>query len=232
MPLVGLQHREIVPTMAAAIERHDMAQDTRIDPAPEQIFEIREVPWAPGYFITTNGDVLSLKRSKQNGVDFARKLVTAISSNGYLIVSLCQKNRTKTQSVHILVLETFIGPCPDGLEGCHNDGNKLNCHLDNLRWDTRKSNAADRIKHKTDFSGARNPSAKVQKPEDIERIIYMFRHGFCTTKISQIMNIHSTTVGRILTKHCHEYNGKEKNRDALLRGLATRKARAASGGKY
>lgn len=49
--------------------------------------------------------------------------------------------------IHRLVLEAFIGPCPEGMEGCHNDGDASNNHLENLRWDTHSANMYDRVKH-------------------------------------------------------------------------------------
>lgn len=57
--------------------------------------------------------------------------------------------RQKSHWVHRLVLETFVGPCPDGMEGCHNDGNPTNNVLGNLRWDTHEENTADVRKHGT-----------------------------------------------------------------------------------
>lgn len=49
--------------------------------------------------------------------------------------------------VHVLVLEAFVGPRPDGMEGCHNDGDPSNNRLSNLRWDTPLANWSDRRKH-------------------------------------------------------------------------------------
>lgn len=51
--------------------------------------------------------------------------------------------------VHRLVLMAFVGPCPEGMQACHNDGNARNNHLSNLRWDTPSSNMHDRVKHGT-----------------------------------------------------------------------------------
>ena len=42
--------------------------------------------------------------------------------------------------VHRLVLETFDGPCPEGMECHHKDGDKLNNHLSNLEWVTHSKN--------------------------------------------------------------------------------------------
>jgi hypothetical protein len=42
-----------------------------------------------------------------------------------------------------LVLEAFVGPCPDGLEACHWDDDPTNNRLSNLRWDTSIANKRD-----------------------------------------------------------------------------------------
>lgn len=48
-----------------------------------------------------------------------------------------------TKSIHRLVLETFVGPCPKGMECCHADSDPTNNSLSNLRWDTHAGNMAD-----------------------------------------------------------------------------------------
>jgi hypothetical protein len=45
-----------------------------------------------------------------------------------------------TLRVHRLILETFVGPCPEGHETLHLDDNPRNNRLENLRWGTRKEN--------------------------------------------------------------------------------------------
>jgi len=50
--------------------------------------------------------------------------------------------------VHVLVLTAFVGPCPDGLECCHNDGDPANNRVGNLRWDTRLANVHDMMRHR------------------------------------------------------------------------------------
>jgi hypothetical protein len=55
--------------------------------------------------------------------------------------------------VHRLVLSAFVGLCPPGMEGCHEDNNGLNNWLWNLRWDTPTGNQRDRIKHGTSLRG-------------------------------------------------------------------------------
>jgi hypothetical protein len=69
----------------------------------------------------------------------------------------------RTVYVHELVLRVFVGPRPAGLQGCHNDGDKLNNSLTNLRWDTRESNALDKRTHGTTPAGERNSKAKLTR---------------------------------------------------------------------
>jgi hypothetical protein len=53
--------------------------------------------------------------------------------------------------VHRLVLLAFVGPCPPGQQGCHNDGHPANNLPGNLRWDTGRSNMLDKQRHGTDY---------------------------------------------------------------------------------
>lgn len=60
--------------------------------------------------------------------------------NGYVTISLKKDGKAFPRRLHRLVLENFIGPCPQGCEACHQDGNKKNNFLSNLRWDTHQNN--------------------------------------------------------------------------------------------
>ena len=75
------------------------------------------------------------------------------AGKGHLRVELSLYNQPRSIYVHRMVLEAFVGPCPDGMEGCHNDGDPTNNHLDNLRWDTRSENVRDAIRHGTYSNG-------------------------------------------------------------------------------
>lgn len=70
-----------------------------------------------------------------------------IGSNGYPSVVLGREIGTRT--VHSLVAETFIGPCPSGMEVRHIDGNRTNPRLENLCYGTRAENMQDAREHGT-----------------------------------------------------------------------------------
>jgi HNH endonuclease len=76
------------------------------------------------------------------------------------------------KAVHRLVLEAFVGPCPEGMECRHLDGNRTNNRLDNLAWGTRIENHEDMKRHGTRPTGSRHHKAKINE-SDIPEIIRM-----------------------------------------------------------
>lgn len=71
--------------------------------------------------------------------------------HGRLIVSFHRDYARWTEAIHRLVLTAFVGVCPEGMEGCHNNGNCADNRLTNLRWDTHLNNLLDKVRHGTDY---------------------------------------------------------------------------------
>jgi len=78
------------------------------------------------------------------------------SSSGYWSVFLRQDGKYKNCKIHVLVMRTFRGPCPPGQQVCHNDGNKLNLALSNLRYGTQSTNNRDQLHHGTHYEANRD----------------------------------------------------------------------------
>ncbi len=70
-------------------------------------------------------------------------------TSGRAVVCLSMASKVTKRFVHHLVLEAFVGPRPAGTECAHGDGDPLNNRLANLRWDTPRGNAADKVRHGT-----------------------------------------------------------------------------------
>lgn len=80
---------------------------------------------------------------------FKRKRITILSPSkskfGYYGVNLCSNGKASYKRIAYLVMLSFIGNCPTGLEICHGDGNPGNNHLSNLRYDTHRANMLDAV---------------------------------------------------------------------------------------
>jgi len=91
-----------------------------------------------------------------------------ISNKNYSSVCLNRDGKEITRSVHRLVLEAFVGSCPEGMECCHNDGNQQNNALLNLRWDTHSGNMKDKKRHGTTNLDLRGVSWKLMDEDVVE----------------------------------------------------------------
>lgn len=117
------------------------------------------------YEVSSIGRVRSLPRTvvTARGVRKykGRVLSPSMHKTGYLAVNI----RNATHYVHRLVLAAFVGPCPVGCECCHNNGDRADNRLSNLRWDTFSANQRDRITHGTHNRGERCGMAKLTAKE-------------------------------------------------------------------
>ncbi len=137
----------------------------------EQV-EYRDVAGFPGYRVGSDGTVWSCKprpwSSRRLDACRWRLLKSAPIARGYLAVNLTLDSIGYTFLVHRLVLQSFIGPAPDGTECRHRDGNMLNNHLDNLCWGTREENCADMVLHGTAPRGENCGAAKLTVAQVLE----------------------------------------------------------------
>lgn len=99
--------------------------------------------------------------------------------------------------VHRLILEAFKGKCPEGMWGCHNDGNTENNSIDNLRWDYPLNNLLDKVAHGTLLKGEDNPRAKLTDKE-VKELLVLRQQGWLQNDIAAKFNITQSHVSAIL----------------------------------
>ena len=112
--------------------------------------EYRDISGWPGYRVGSDGTVWSCHIKGSHGrkdFDSWRLMTFTHNSYGHRRVILQKNGVRRDATIGRLVLEAFIGFCPNGMEMCHGDGKPANDSLDNLRWGTKKENAADCIRH-------------------------------------------------------------------------------------
>lgn len=95
------------------------------------------------YEVSDQGNVRSLHWNPP------RILRAGTTAAGYKLVCLAKAGRSTSYNVHQLVLETFVGPRPEGSECCHGAGGPADNRLANLRWDTSSANNFDQVLHGT-----------------------------------------------------------------------------------
>lgn len=121
-----------------------------------------------------------------------------------VMIGLRKEGQTFEYRLHRLVLEAFIGPCPDGMEGCHGDGNPLNNHLDNLRWDTHIANVADCIRHGRKTKppiriGEKHHNTKLTAQDILFIRSVQMRRG-SKAELARKFNVAQITITRILRR--------------------------------
>lgn len=173
--------------------------------------EYRDVEGFDGYRVGTDGSVWScltvgrIKGTTHNGSGFTQRdpnnwhrlKASRPDDKHYSHVRLCRDCKPHTREVHRLVLEAFRGPCPTGMEGCHNDGNRENCALENLRWDTPTNNHADKVRHGTGLRGSMIYGSKLTE-QMIPEIFRLSKLGLSQRAIGKRVGIRQSGVSRIL----------------------------------
>lgn len=112
---------------------------------------------------------------------------------GYLYVSLRKNGKIATRCVHLLVAEAFIGPRPPGAHTCHRNGDPTDAHAVNLRYDTPRGNAMDKVPHGTHRRGERSSTSKLT--EDDVRFIRGSELG--EKELASIFGVSRSLIGLI-----------------------------------
>jgi len=146
---------------------------------------MKDIPGFPDYAITRDGRVWSKPRKDSKGCfRKGRWLKLHLCGKGYLFITLYKKQKIHYKYPHRLVLETYVGPCPKGMECRHLDGNPLNNNLDNLKWGTYQENKNDSVKHGTippNQMGSNNYCSKLTEMK-VKVIRYLYSTRLFTQK--------------------------------------------------
>ena len=104
----------------------------------------------------------------------------------YPRIGLSRDKKRQKHLIHRLVLAAFVGPCPAGMESCHNDGNVNNSSLENLRYDTPKNNYKDRLSHGNVVRGERHGKSKLTE-------LQVLKIRESTDPITDLARLHGVT---------------------------------------
>lgn len=151
-----------------------------------------------GYFISNTGEIYSDKpRPNSKKPRERHKLSQWINSWGYKCVTLFN-DKNYNIPVHLLMLRCFVGEAPKGFHCRHLDNNKLNNHIDNLKWGTRSENQKDRLLNNTSNRGSRHGMSKL-KEINVLQIRALKRSTTMSNKdIAKMFDVSETTIIHII----------------------------------
>lgn len=145
------------------------------------------------YAVSDHGNVMSMdfRRSGLPGLLRGNDI-----GGGYLQVRLGRK----TVLVHRLVAAAFIGPCPDGMEVNHKDGDPSNSKASNLEYLTHAENIlhAFRTGLATRPIGEKNPAARLTEAQ-VKSIRDLLARGDSPAAIAHQFDVARRTISAIKT---------------------------------
>lgn len=160
--------------------------------------EYRIIPRCSKYAAGSDGSIWSRANERIERGAWVRRS-PGKANNGYLRVDLYDGEFIGIFGVHRLVLEAFVGPCPEGMQACHNNGNKLDNRPENLRWDTGSNNCQDRRRHGTALLGKKNHRARLTEA-DVQEIRRLKREtGMSGYKISLKLGFNKQAVLHVIS---------------------------------
>lgn len=122
----------------------------------------REIPGFEGlYTISDEGQVWSIRKNQPVSIWLNR--------TGYSMVTVWKNCKRKHFALHTLLLTVFVGERPSPKhQGCHDNGNKADNRLNNLRWDTVRANHLDKKAHGTFQEGEKHGRHKFTDEQVLE----------------------------------------------------------------
>ena len=137
--------------------------------------------WAavPGYEdcyeVSSTGRVRRVG-SGRGSID-GRLLTLGKHRGGYRTASLWHGNEAKSFLVHRLVMMAFSGPCPEGREVNHRNGDKADNRLENLEYVTRQENIDHAVETGLIANKGEGNSQSKLSAGDVQRIRGEYRPG-------------------------------------------------------
>ncbi len=153
----------------------------------------------PGYRVGSDGSVWSKRRQYSRGklVMGWHRLKLSTRKTGYVTACFRVGPKNYVRYVHHLVLEAFVGPCPEGMECCHGPGGASDNGVENVRWGTPEENDGDKHLHGRILRGDRHPLTKVSD-RDIALIRFLAGEGVGHDILAAAFGVHRGHIAGIV----------------------------------
>lgn len=158
--------------------------------------EWREVVGFSSYEVSNIGRVRRVKAAMGTRPSYILK--PRPNKDGRIQYCLYRDGKRHEMQAHRLVLEAFIGPCPETYECRHLDGNHLNNSVENLCWGTRSENMQDKRRHGT--SCHTQDGLRKFGPEEIAEIRKLRREGMSFPSLAKKFEVWPRTIEQIVKR--------------------------------
>ena len=168
----------------------------------------RDIPgWEGFYRVSDKGRVKSLARkvvhSWNGGMIFRKARIMRLAVvRKHLVLTLQAGGREEMKYVHRLVLEAFVGPCPEGMECRHfPDRDPANNRLENLQWGTRLQNRRDRkVQGECLARGERHGNAKLSESA-VRKIRKLYRKNlFGYKRLAAMFGVDQVSIYNVIAR--------------------------------
>lgn len=176
--------------------------------------------WKPVHGYEASYEVSNFGQVRRIGKGLAvragRILTPRLTPDGYAKVKLSRHAKSKLASVHVLVLEAFIEPRPDGMQCNHLNGIRHDNRLENLAWVTPSENLqhAYDVLGRTPPQGQNHGNAKLTEADirEIRRLHKLHQgyhsHEYSYPDLAKRFNVSPSLIGHIVRgiawKHIHD----------------------------
>ncbi len=162
--------------------------------------EYKPIPGYPGYRAGDDGTIWSCwvrcGAYGQHVLSDEWLLLTPDLNNKDLKARYNLKHISGTKhkrSCAYFVLLAFVGPRPEGMEACHNNGKCLDDRKSNLRWDTKLNNENDKLLHGTRPKGSKVNTSKLNDSE-VGEILELIAAGERVKDIAEMYDVTESAI--------------------------------------
>lgn len=169
------------------------------------------------YEVSDLGRVRSLDRSVECATKLGNRQIKVLKGRilsakplPYPSVMLSLDNKPIRRRVHVLVADAFLGPRPEGLDVCHNNGVKTDNRASNLRYDTAAANSADAQDQGSFMRGDAHVNAKIGPIMviAIRQLAKSYKHSTLADMTGLSQTVVSDIIARRAWKHIDPLDGE------------------------
>lgn len=155
------------------------------------------VGWESRYEVSDLGRIKSLRHLLDGRLLVSIMKPRPCPNGGHLQVRLSDFDRRVMVYVHQLVARAFIGPCPEGQEVRHWDGDPTNNRLSNLLYGTKEDNMRDMVRHGRSRAGSKHYRSSLTDA-DVIAIRAAWQQGTSGAALAARYGVSKAAISRIV----------------------------------